>query len=142
MSTTEVDRIADLVARFLSAEVPASEWTHRAHVTVGTALVHQHGPEQALTIMREGILRLNRAHGTPETPTRGYHETITRAYLVLIARLLSGLPAADLAHRVAAAVEGPLGSREVLLGYYSRDRLMSLEARQQWQPPDLRPLEP
>ena len=34
--------------------------------------------------VREGILRLNAAHGVPTTPTRGYHETITRFYMHMV----------------------------------------------------------
>ena len=31
--------------------------------------------------MRAGIIHLNSFHGTPNTDTRGYHETITRFWM-------------------------------------------------------------
>jgi hypothetical protein len=39
--------------------------------------------------------------------------------------------------RLAALVESPLGERSVLLRYWSRERLMSSEARAAWLAPDL-----
>ena len=130
--------IEALCAGFFACTLPASAWNHRAHVTVGTTLVHRHGPERALTEMRGGILRLNAAHGTPETPTRGYHETITRASLELIAGQLAARPGASLQEHVAFVLASPLGNKDALLGYYSRERLFSPQARASWHPPDLR----
>jgi 4-hydroxy-tetrahydrodipicolinate synthase len=133
--------IEGLTARFSAAAVPAAEWTHRAHMVVGTWHVHAHGPAEALARLRDGIRGLNQAHGTPENDTRGYHETITRAYVELLAQLLATLPGgAPLEARVAAVLGSPLADRQVLLRFYSRERLFSLPARRSWTPPDLRPL--
>jgi hypothetical protein len=109
---------------------------------VGTWHVQQHGPDGALEPFRAGILRLNQAHGTPESPTRGYHETITRGYLTLIARRLAAATAArTLEARVEAVLVSPLADRDVLLRYYTRERLLSPEARAGYCPPDLRALD-
>jgi hypothetical protein len=35
--------------------------------------------------MRAGIIRLNERHGLVETSVRGYFETLTRAWVVLVA---------------------------------------------------------
>jgi 4-hydroxy-tetrahydrodipicolinate synthase len=137
--------IEHLTKRFLDAAVPASEWTHRAHLTVGATLVHRLGPSGALAEMRAGILRLNQAHGTPETPTRGYHETITRAYVELFAAFfhtLPRLPGDSLAARVAAVLASPLADKAALLTYYERDTLYSPAARAGWLPPDRAALDP
>ena len=131
-----------LRARFVAQEIPASEWTHTAHLMTGAWLVFHLGPDAALAAMRTGLLRLNQRHGTPETPTRGYHETITRAYIELLAIFLAGFPAdTPLAPRVATLLRHPLAARESLLSFYPRDRLMSSAARAAWVEPD-RPLHP
>jgi hypothetical protein len=123
--------------------VSATEWTHRAHLTVGAALVHRLGPQAALAQMRAGILRLNQAHGTPETPTRGYHETITRAYVELFAAFFQrSLPDATRAARVAAILASPLADKAALLSYYERDTLYCPAARAGWLPPDRAALDP
>ena len=129
-----------LVTRFRDRTLPKPEWTHEAHLAVGAWHLHRLGPE-AMDAVREGILRLNEAHGTANTDDGGYHETITRAYLVLIAAHRAGLREAATSGELARSVlAGPLAARDVLHTYYTRDRLMSTPARRAWLEPDLRPL--
>jgi 4-hydroxy-tetrahydrodipicolinate synthase len=133
--------VEELARRFAAASIPAEAWTHVAHLTMGAWHVHHLGGEQALPRLRAGIRRLNQAHGTPESPTRGYHETITAAYVRLIDRFLAACPAqAGLGARVAALLRSPLAARDALLAHYSRERLMSPEARAAWLAPDREPL--
>jgi hypothetical protein len=137
--TTETD-LDRLIAQFDAATLPASEWTHRAHLAVGTWHVYHHGAQTALDLVRAGILRLNGHHGTPNTDTRGYHETITRAYVMLIASLLEQIPRTTAAAAVSHVLEHPLAASGALLQYYSKDTLMSVAARRGWVEPDRRPL--
>jgi hypothetical protein len=131
----------DLAARFRSCALPRAEWTHAAHLRVGAWHVHHLGPVAALPALRAGIRRLNAYHGTPNSATSGYHETITAAYVRLIAAFLPTFePGVTLAARAASLVDGPLGARDVLLRFWSRDVLMSPRARHEWVPPDLAPL--
>jgi hypothetical protein len=125
-----------LQARFAAQEILASEWTHQAHLLMGAWHVFHFGSQEALERLRAGIRRLNQAHGTPETPTRGYHETITGAYVQLLALFLDRFsPETSLGTRVAALLASPLSARDALLAFYDRDRLMSPEARAAWLPP-------
>lgn len=132
--------VTDLVARFADGTLPASEWTHRAHLTVALWHATHHAPAEALRLVREGILRLNRAHGVPTTATRGYHETITRFYMHVVTHHLRVEPAgedwADHANRLYQR----LGARDLPLHHYSKARLKSAEARAGWVEPDLRPM--
>jgi hypothetical protein len=139
-SLTETD-LQGLAARFESAAIPKQEWTHAAHLAIGLWHVHRYGREEALPRLRTGIRRLNDAHGTLNTPTGGYHETVTRAYVELFADLLTAAPpGVSLADTLRIILAGPLGARHVLLRHYSRERLFSPEARASWIEPDLRPL--
>ncbi len=131
----------DLVARFVACRLPHSEWTHQAHLAVGAWHVAHFGAEEALTRLRLGIRHLNDSHGTPNSATRGYHETISRAYVVLLAEFLDSVQdTMPLVERVTRLLAGPLAARDALLRFYSRERLMSPEARAAWIEPDLRPL--
>jgi len=137
---TDAD-IDALATRFEAAAIPATEWTHHAHLTVGAWHVARYGRDAALDRMRAGIRRLNAAHGTIDSDTRGYHETITCAFVRLLAAFLAARPAGEpLAATVAALLAGPLAARDVLLGHYSRERLLSVAARRGWVDPDLAPL--
>ena len=133
------DGVDDLGARFQACTITKREWTHDAHLTVGLWHVHRYGADEALPRLRAGIRRLNESHGGVNTATDGYHETITAAYVQLLAGYLdaSDLP---LTEAVAALLESPLATKTVLFTFYSRERLTSTAARAVWMEPDLAPI--
>jgi hypothetical protein len=136
------DEVPRLGAAFVSATLPKEEWTHRAHLLVALWFATRLPPDEALDAMRAGILRLNGVHGVVTTPSRGYHETITRAYMRLVVRFVQGEgPESSWAVR-AARLMARHGERDHLLRYYTRDRLFSTDARFGWVEPDLLPLPP
>jgi hypothetical protein len=133
--------LAAWVAAFRARTLTHAEWTHAAHLTVGAWYVHEHGATEALSRLREGIRRLNDAHGTVSSATSGYHETITAAFVRLLAEGLASFAAeVPLERRIEALLAGPLGSSRVLLSFWSKDLLMSPRARAEWVEPDLAPL--
>jgi hypothetical protein len=135
------DELEILVLRFGRRLLPHAEWTHQAHLSVGTWHVRRYGPDRALARLRRGIRRLNDRHGTPNSDSRGYHETITRAYVLLIAEFLAARPPEKTTAECAQALlASPLAEREALLAYYSKERLMSVAARRDWIEPDRAPL--
>jgi hypothetical protein len=134
------DELDDLVARFRARTLPKHEWTHLAHLAVGTWHVHEHGPEEALPLLRTGITRLNEAHGTVNSDDSGYHETVTRAYVHLLSEFIrthDGLAVADC---VQALLVSRLAEKTALLRYYSKETLSSVPARKAWVEPDVEPL--
>lgn len=129
------------VARFRAGELARAEWTHAAHLRVGAWHVHHHGAEAAVELLRAAIRQLNERHGTPNSATSGYHETITVAYVQLIAQALAaGAGDTPLETRVDRLLAAPLAQPGYLLRFWSPDRLMSARARAEWLPPDLAPL--
>jgi len=134
-------QVDDFAARFQACAIPESAWTHSAHMVIGLWHVQRYGAGEALARLRSGIRRLNESHGGVNTETRGYHETITVAYVRLLAQFLEAGPAAPLPDRVAALLDSPLAAKRMLSAFYSTDRLMSTIARAQWVEPDLAPLQ-
>ena len=134
------EELDDLVARFPARTLPKDEWTHAAHLAVGTWHVHQLGRDQALPALRAGIMRLNDAHGTVNDDTSGYHETITRAYLHLVSDFIATRPPLQAADCVQALLASRLAAKPALLRYYSKETLLSVAARRGWVEPDLAPL--
>jgi hypothetical protein len=129
---------ADLVVAFETAALPAEAWNHRAHVQVAFAFARQFDFNSALARMRTGLRALNAAHGVPHELDRGYHETITVAFMRLIY-------AACRQQVFASSTEfcnrhPELMKKDALLHYYSRERLASLEAKVAFLEPDLNPL--
>jgi hypothetical protein len=129
-----------LVAEFENRTLPKAQWTHRAHLTMGLWYSVHLAPEAALNAMRHGILRLNEVHGVISTPTSGYHETITRGYMRLIGRFVAEDGGDGEWDARANRLLERLGARDLLLSFYTRDRLMSPAARAGWVEPDLGPL--
>ena len=126
-----------LAAAFEAATLPAADWHHRAHLGVAMVLLRRHGREDGLDRLRAGIRRLNRAHGVPETPTRGYHETITRFWAHVVWRFLERA-ALDASPDVLEAQLWMLaGDRGLPLRHWSPERLFSIEARLGFVSPDL-----
>lgn len=138
---TTLAEIEQLVATFEQATLPRPEWTHRAHLTVATWYLAKYPVATATPLIRNGILKLNAALGIVSDADHGYHETITLFYIGAIRHHLR-----DNGHgaSVLNAVNSLLatrGHKEFPLEYYSRDRLMSREARAHWVEPDLKPFE-
>jgi hypothetical protein len=127
----------ELARRFVDCTLPKAEWTHEAHLRVGLWHVRRYGADQTLALLRERISRYNESVGGQNTDDSGYHETITRAYVRLIAAFASANPDSKDAERRLLA---ECGDRDLPLRYYSRDRLFSVEARRGWVEPDLNDL--
>jgi hypothetical protein len=131
----------ELAAALRACTLPREEWTHAAHLRVGAWHVHHHGAAEALTLLRTRIRRLNERHGTANTATGGYHETITAAYVRLIEEFLATFAAGvPLEARADALLASPLGDRSVLLRFWSKEVLGSPRARAEWVSPDVSPL--
>ena len=137
--TAATDRLAQA---FVDCTLPKEEWTHAAHLRVG--LWHRlHMPaEEALDALRERISRYNLSTGGVNTDTDGYHETITRLYVVLIDRWVASADPRRDVDELADEMVAALGDRELPYRHYTRDRLFSMDARRGWVPPDLLPLDP
>lgn len=136
------DDVLRLVARFEDGSLPKAQWTHQAHLAVALWYASRLPFEEALVAVREGIQKVNAAHGVVTTPTGGYHETITRFYMRVICGYVAeeeGDPQGDWADRVNRLL-ARYGARELPLRHYTKDLLMSAPARFGWVEPDLRPL--
>jgi hypothetical protein len=136
-SPTELEA---LVERFLARTLPASEWTHEAHLVVSTWYVRTLGPERALAELRANISALNESHGNKNTDHDGYHETITAAYVLVIAAFVRAHEGKDVASCARELLASPEAARGWLLRYYSPERLAGVAARRQFIEPDLQPL--
>ena len=137
MTDAELD---DLVRRFNACAIPRPEWTHVAHLAVGLWHVSRYGRDDTLQRLRAGITRLNESNGVVNSATGGYHETVTRAYVSLLADFAAGHTDKTAGERVTALLADPISDKKALLRFYSRPVLESSAARLDWVEPDLAPL--
>jgi len=124
---------------FWGIELPSSDWTHDAHLRMAWLTLEDRSLDEAHLLLRVGIIKLNAFHGLVETKERGYHETITRVWLALVAAAKTAARGDD--SREFLSLHPALG-REAPLRHYSKSRLFSLAARAHYVTPDLEPLPP
>ena len=127
--------IREVVEKFESCSFALQEFTHARHLTVACWYLSTMPPEQALARMRAGLQRFLAHHGR-----HGFHETITRFWMELLGEYFRRMPAEM---SVLAKINGAVaahGDKEILFAYYSRDRVMSEEARSVWMEPDIVPV--
>jgi glyoxylase I family protein len=123
---------------FCDSSLAEPVWHHESHLRIAFMHLARFELDEAHLRMRVGIIRLNAAHGLVETAERGYHETLTRLWLCLVdgARARSG--SVDSTAFLAAQPE--LHDKQIVLRFYSRDRISSRQARACFMAPDLAPL--
>jgi hypothetical protein len=139
---TTLEDIESFIREFETHRLPKTLWTHEAHLVVGLWYLTHHSPEEALDIVRDRIRAYNEATGTQNTDTSGYHETVTRWFLHGIATGLPAQPDEPLPTVVGRLLQSPLADKNWPLSYYTRERLLSVEARRSWIEPNLGTLSP
>ena len=129
-----------LLVGFESAEILPGEWTHRAHVRAGYCYCSRFPFADAIRKTRAGLQNLNQKFGTPNLPRRGYHETITIAYLTIINCLIArdGVAVDSLAfcNRYPKLLQ-----KDLLLDFYSPETLWHPLAKVSFVEPDRMPID-
>ena len=126
-------------AAMIARTLPRQEWTHEAHLATCAWIILERpdlAPERDLPDL---IRSYNVSVGGVNDETQGYHETITQVFIRGV-RLHLAASGGSLSERVNALLRSPQGKRDWPLGFYSRERLFSVEARLGWVEPDLAPL--
>jgi hypothetical protein len=133
------DEIETFIVAFEARALPKVHWTHQAHLIVALWYNLRYSAEEALNLVRDGIKRYNEAVGTENTATSGYHETITIFYMWAVRKFIeSANPEASLLELANSLIRGKCAARSFPFEYYSRDLLLSSEARAAWVKPDLK----
>jgi len=134
-SDAEIAHLGEgLVARTLAKP----EWTHEAHLAATTYLLLKR-PDVDVDRELPGLIRrFNESVGGVNNDSEGYHETITRAYLRGVRLFLEEADLGEPLHElVNELLLSPMGRRDWPLRFWSKDRLMSVEARRDYVEPDL-----
>jgi len=137
MNFTRDEEVNLLAKAFEERTLPKSEWTHAAHLVVGLYYCYHHPIGVAKNLMSDGIYWLNDAHGTPNTETSGYHETLTVFWLRTVANYLENAERGAGLATLANGLLETVNDTRLPLRYYSRERLFSTEARMNYVEPDL-----
>jgi hypothetical protein len=122
------------VEKFEKCEFGLAEFDHALHLSVGIMYLNDLAFEEAMKRMRWGLVRFSGHHGK-----MGFHETITRFWLLQLEQVRRECDGMSLWETVNAAIER-LGRKELLFEFYSREWVMSEDAKAGWVEPDLKEL--
>jgi hypothetical protein len=130
--------IEHLGERFLARTLPKEEWTHEAHLATTTWLLLRRPDIDVDSELPDLIRRYNESIGGVNSDSEGYHETITRVFLTGVRLFLGEADRREPLHElVNELLLSPMGRRDWPLRFYSPERLLSVEARRNFVPPDL-----
>lgn len=134
------DTVRRIGEGLLARTLPRDAWTHEAHLAACLWLVRERSDIDLPRELPAIIARYNVAVGGVNDDMQGYHETITQLYVAGVRAFAARHPTLGLAEAVNALLAAPEGHRDWPLGFYSRDRLFSVQARRNFVTPDLAPL--
>jgi len=129
----------ELWERFAQQQLAHDEWNHVLHVRTATLHLLRWDFDEAHLRLRAGIIRLNHRHGLEESANRGYFETLTRAWLHLVADALARTQVTTSLALIARCPE--LLDRRLPLRHYSPELLATSRARAIFVPPDREPFQ-
>src|SRR5579872_2510443 len=142
LSERELD---ELVAAFDQRRLPKTAWTHTAHLRVGCCYILAFGETAAVDRLRRGIRLLNGSHGLANSESSGYHETLTRFWVTLLACTLQEYkvlrPNCSRANAVHACAALYFNRSRIVDDYWTFDVVRSTACRSEWRSPDAAPLD-
>ncbi|MFT3924109.1 MAG: hypothetical protein QM778_16355 [Myxococcales bacterium] len=127
-----------LWAAFNDGSLRAAAWNHEAHLRMAYLFLKRFEFDEAHLRLRAGIIRLNERHGVVESAARGYFETMTRAWLYLVAEATRRTQGAGSLELLSQAPE--LRDRTSIQRHYSPELLATSRARAIFLEPDREPL--
>ena len=126
------------LAQFESAAWPLEEWHHKQHIKVAYLYLRSYPLDTAIARMSSGVKKYNAAHNVQEGLDRGYHETMTQAWMRLVYFTLCEYGPAENADAFYEA-NPQLSQKKTLRFFYTRETFMSPKAKAEFVPPDLTP---
>jgi len=115
------------------------EFHHRDHIKVAYLYLRRHPPGDAIAKVRTGLQALAVAWNAPvDDLEKGYHETMTQAWVRLVHLTLSDCGVAESADAFCEQ-QPKLMQKAYLKLFYSRERLKTWEAKREFVEPDLAP---
>lgn len=121
---------------FEACETPADAFDHAGHVRLAYVYLCTFPFDVAAGRIKASLLRFLAHLGIGQAK---YHETMTRAWMIAVDHFMAN--SAPCASASAFLATNPvLLDTRIMLKHYSADRLFSVDARQSFALPDIRPL--
>jgi len=133
--------IADIGEGFLARTFPPARFRHREHLIMTTYLLVRYPERDWRAELPDLIRAYNVAAGGVNDDTRGYHHTMTMAFLTIIESVLGEGGGGEVAAACHKVLSSQAAAPDLLLRFWSREALYSREARRGWVEPDIAALD-
>jgi hypothetical protein len=124
------DQDQEFVEAFETCRLPNEQFHHRDHLRLALIYLARHGKGEAAGRLSQAIRTYAAYHGKSDK----YHETVTQAWLYLVAAAQDRAPGASFQDLLATTPE--LLDKSLIERYYSPALLHSEAARLRFVPPD------
>lgn len=132
------DEVEAVVRGFESCTLTPAEFNHQAHLVVALIYLRNSDVAAATERMRRGLHTFLVHH---EHDIQIYNETITIFWIKRVQGFLQQTDVERPLENLANDLVKTCDDARLIYNYYNKERLMSDEARQRWQEPDLQPLD-
>ena len=138
-----ITKAEQLIQGFLNCKLEKGQFSHEAHLVSALFLLSKHG-DNTLPIIRQHLKDYLQSIGVESTATSGYHETLTVFWLWRVKKQFADKNGSvpwnqEVVDKLVEDFE--ITERNIWLEYYSKDRMMSVEARKQFIEPDIKPFD-
>ena len=133
--------LENIVREFNNCTLPRSNWTHAAHLIIALWYLTNYSELEAINNIRDRIKKYNASMGIQMTKNSGYHETITMFWVKIVRQYVAINAANNSFLEMANNLVNFYENSALPFEYYSREYLMSWEARKNWVKPDLKPFD-
>ncbi len=135
-----IAKAEQLVQGFLDCRLAKDAFTHEAHLITGLYMLAKN-EDEALPLLRQNLKKFLKYIGVESTNTSGYHETMTVFWLWVLKKQFAGanghVPWNQ--ENVNTIIDDAnLINRNLWLEYYSKELIMSVEARRKYVRPDIK----
>lgn len=128
--------IKSIFEGFQSGILSKNEWTHDAHLIIAVWYVNEYSINKALSILREKITKLNISNGVLNTDYSGYHETITKFWLIVVKKFIMSNDIISVTHACNLLVNSNVAKPDYMLNFYDKNVLFTACARKNWVNPN------
>ncbi|HEX6544592.1 MAG TPA: hypothetical protein VF040_22735 [Ktedonobacterales bacterium] len=125
----------DFVQAFLTGTLPPTQFHHSDHLRLAWVLIRLTGVEEAARRITSGIRYFATAHGHAEK----YHDTMTRFWVRIVGHAVARRPDISTFDEFLAAFPLLL-EKDLPYRHWSRETMLSPDARARWVEPDIQTL--
>ena len=128
----------EVVRKFQDHSLDKSLWNHQAHITTAIWYLMNYDRDDALCRIRSGIISYNLGTGGENTGSNGYHETITVYWWKLIDLYIKAHGGFEYDQLCDSFLLSPYAGQAKAFEFYTKEKLLSSQARACFVPPDIK----